>query len=167
MTAFLRFSLRFPDAGFQVRIAQFGLMNRGFTLIELAIVLLIVGVVAAAGVPRLRGWLDWIAADRAASEITAALAVARNGAVAHGTRARLTIAADSLRVDRWGPGGWAPWWRREGPAGHGVALEVSNPVVIFGPTGMGWGASNTTATLRRGSQVETITTSRVGRVKRW
>jgi hypothetical protein len=44
---------------------------------------------------------------------------------------------------------------------------VSNPLVVFGPTGMGWGVSNTRITLQRGSQVETITVSRVGRVKRW
>jgi hypothetical protein len=48
-----------------------------------------------------------------------------------------------------------------------VQLDVSNPVVVFDATGMGWGGSNTTAVLRRGSQVETITISRVGRVKRW
>lgn len=142
-------------------------MRQGFSLIELAIVLVIVGILAAAGIPRVRRWLDWIAADRAATEITTALAIARNGAVTHATRVRVTLTADSLRADRWGPTGWTPWWRREGPAGHGVALDVSNPVIIFGPTGMGWGASNTTAVLRRGSQVETITTSRVGRVKRW
>jgi hypothetical protein len=47
-----------------------------------------------------------------------------------------------------------------------VSLQVSNPVVAFSPIGVGWGASNTTITLRRGSQVETITTSRVGRVRR-
>jgi len=133
----------------------------------MAVVLLVVGVVAAMGLPRFERLRDWIATDHAAREVTTALAVGRHGAVMQATRARVIIAADTLRIDRLGETGWEPWWRRPGPAELGVQLEVSNPVVVFGPTGMGWGVSNTTVVLRRGSQVETITTSRVGRVKRW
>jgi prepilin-type N-terminal cleavage/methylation domain-containing protein len=142
-------------------------MARGFSLTELAVGLLIVAVLTLIGLPRLGPTLDRIAADRAAQEVTMGMAVARAAAVSYGTRARLVIAADSLRVDRLESAGWMPWWRRPGPADLGVQLEVSNPVVTFGPTGMGWGVSNTKVVLRRGSQVETITTSRIGRVKRW
>src|SRR6266513_2524256 len=99
--------------------------------------------------------------------VVISIAAGRNGAVLQATRARVIIAADTLRIDRFGPSGWEPWWRRPGPASLGVVLEVSNPLVVFGPTGMGWGASNTTVVLRRGSQVETVTISRLGRVKRW
>jgi prepilin-type N-terminal cleavage/methylation domain-containing protein len=140
---------------------------KGFSLVELAIVLLIVALFTAVGLPRLGPFLDRIATDRAAREVTVALAMARHGAVLHGLRARLTIAADSLRIDRLEAAGWIPWKRWSGPADHAVAIEVSNPVVVFGPTGVGWAASNTKVILRRGSQVETITVSRLGRVKRW
>lgn len=136
-------------------------------MVEMAVVLLVVGVVAAMGLPRFERLRDWIATDHAAREVTTALALGRHGAVMQATRARVIIAADTLRIDRLSETGWEPWWRRAGPAELGVQLEVSNPVVVFGPTGMGWGVSNTTVVLRRGSQVETITTSRVGRVKRW
>lgn len=148
-------------------------MAKGFSLVELAIVLLIVALLAAVGLPRLRPFLDRIATDQAAREITTALAVGRHGALMQATRARVTIAADTLRIDRLkvgglgGAGEWEPWWRRPGPADLRVQLEVSNPVVVFGPTGLGWSASNTKVVLRRGSQVETITVSRLGRVKRW
>src|SRR6266545_7235428 len=142
-------------------------MSKGFSLVELAVALVIVGILAAVGMPRLQRLRDWIATDHAAREVTTALALGRHGAVMQATRARVMIAADTLRIDRLGETGWEPWWRRPGPAELGVQLEVSNPVVVFGPTGMGWGVSNTTVVLRRGSQVETITTSRVGRVKRW
>jgi prepilin-type N-terminal cleavage/methylation domain-containing protein len=140
---------------------------KGFSLVELAIVLLIVALLAMVGLPRLGPFLDRIETDHAARDITTALALARHGAVSQGMRARLTIAADTLRIDRLEAGGWTPWKRRPGPADLAVAIEVSNPVVVFGPTGVGWGASNTRVVLRRGSQVETITVSRVGRVKRW
>lgn len=142
-------------------------MTKGFSLAELCVTLVIIGLLSAFGLPRLAGMLDWIATDHAAREVTTALAVGRHGAVLQATRARVTISGDTLRIDRMGPTGWEPWRRRPGPTSVGVALEVSNPVVVFGPTGMGWGVSNTTVVLRRGSQVETITMSRVGRVKRW
>jgi prepilin-type N-terminal cleavage/methylation domain-containing protein len=142
-------------------------MAKGFSLVELVFVLCIIAVLVSIGVPKLQPFLDRIAADRAAREVTTALAVARHGAVLQGMRARLTIDPDSLRIDRFERDGWIPWRRWPGPADSRVQLEVSNPVVVFGPTGMGWGVSNTKVVLRRGSQVETITVSRVGRVKRW
>lgn len=144
-------------------------MPRGLSLAELVVVLFIVAMLAVLGLPRLTGLTDWLATERAAQEITTALSLTRHAAVIQATRARLTIAADTLRIDRLSPDGgeWVPWWRRPGPADFGVRLEVSNPEVVFGPTGLGWAAANTKVVLSRGSQVETITTSRLGRVKRW
>ena len=139
----------------------------GFTVLELVVVICIAGLLAAIAIPRAARLLDWIATERALRDVTTALAVARHGAVLHATRARLTITADSLRIDRLERQEWEPWWRKPGPASHGVVLQVSNPVVVFGPTGMGWGVSNTRIVLRRGSQAETVTVSRVGRVKHW
>jgi prepilin-type N-terminal cleavage/methylation domain-containing protein len=142
-------------------------MSKGFTLLELIVVTCIAAVLVAFWTPRAARLWDWIATERALRDVTTALAVARHGAVLRATRARLTIGADTLRIDRWENQGWEPWWRTPGPANHGVLLEVSNPIVVFGPTGMGWGASNTKIVLRRGSQAETITLSRVGRIKHW
>ncbi len=142
-------------------------MSKGFTLLELMVVAAIAAVLLAFWVPRAARLMDWIATERAVRDVTTALAVGRNGAVLQSTRARIVIDTDTLRIDRFGAQGWEPWWRTPGPASHGVTLEVSNPVVTFGPTGMGWGVSNTKIVLRRGSQAETITLSRVGRVKHW
>jgi len=142
-------------------------MRRGFSLAELAIGLAITAVLLGLGLPRLTGILDWIAADRAARDVTTAIAVARATAVAQDERIRVTIAMDSLRVERWVDGVWRPRQAWPGPAAYDVALEVSNPEIVFVPLGMAWGVSNTKVVLRRGSQVETITVSRLGRVKRW
>jgi prepilin-type N-terminal cleavage/methylation domain-containing protein len=142
-------------------------MSKGFTLLELVVVTCIAAVLVGLWVPRAARLLDWIATERALRDVTTALAVARHGAVMRATRARLTIRADTLRIDRFETKGWERWWWTLGPASNGVTLEVSNPVVVFGPTGMGWGVSNTTIKLRRGSQSETITLSRLGRVKHW
>lgn len=141
---------------------------QGFTLIELAVVICIAALIAALWLPRAQRLMDWLETERAMREVTTAIALTRHGAVMQATRARLQVVADTLRIDRMTrSGGWEPWWRRPGPASFGVRLQVSNPTIVFGPNGMGWGASNTTITLSRGSQVETVTMSRVGRVKRW
>ena len=84
-----------------------------------------------------------------------------------GTRSRAVIAADSQRIDRWQGDSWGGLHRWPGPDGHGVALEVSNPVVVFDPIGLASGLSNTTVVLRRGTRVAKLTVSRLGRVKRW
>ena len=160
-------------AGSPVRNRTFASMRRGFSLAELAATLAVLAIVTAVTLPRLRGLTDRIVLDSAARDVTTALAVARHAAVRHASRARLVIAADSLRLDRWaGPqvgvlAGWVPFARWAGPANRAVELEVSSPEVVFGPTGIGWGAANTRVVLRRGSRVETITVSRLGRVKRW
>jgi prepilin-type N-terminal cleavage/methylation domain-containing protein len=142
-------------------------MSKGFTLLELMVVACIIAVLLALGFPRAARFLDWVETELAVRDVTTALAVGRNGAVLKSTRARISIDPDTLRIDWFGGQGWQPFWRTPGPSSRGVTLETSNPVVIFGPTGMGWGASNTTVVLRRGSQAETITLSRLGRVKIW
>jgi len=142
-------------------------MRGGFTLLEMVVVLAVVALLTTIVVSRLVPLLDWIAADGAARDVTTALAVTRTAAVLRGGRARLRIAADSLRIDREGAAGWEPYARWAGPASTGVSLTVSNPEVVFSPLGIAWGLGNTRIVLSRGSQVETITTSRLGRVRRF
>ena len=142
-------------------------MRRGVTLVELAVVVVIVAIVTAITLPRLGDLLDWVAVNAAAQEVSTAMAVARSSAIMRGTRSRAVIAADTLRIDRWLGDSWGPLERWPGPNAHGVTLEVSNPEIVFDPIGLGWGVSNTKVVLRRGSRSEVITVSRLGRVKRW
>ncbi len=142
-------------------------MRRGVTLAELTVVLTILAVVMAVTLPRLAGIRDWIAVNAAAQDVTTSIAVARNAAIMQGVRSRAVIAPDSLRIDRWQGDSWGPVHRWPGPSQHGVTLAVTNPVIVFDPIGLGWGVSNTRIDLQRGDRLETITVSRVGRVKRW
>jgi len=142
-------------------------MRSGFTLPELAIVMAVTGLLMLIGIPRLGSALDRIAVDQAASDVTMTIAVARSLAIALGIRTRVLIRRDSLVVDTLGADGWAPWRASGGPDGHRVALDVSNPTIVFSGNGLAWGLSNTRVVLTRGSHAETITMSRVGRVKRW
>jgi Tfp pilus assembly protein FimT len=142
-------------------------MSRGHTLPELALTIALVGVVMASVLPQLRGWLDWIAVQQTASEVTSALAVTRSAAIARAARTRLTIRPDSLRLDEWGDTTWVARARWPGPDQHRVTMAVSNPIVTFDPIGLGWGLADTKVVLSRGLRNATITTSRLGRVKRW
>lgn len=142
-------------------------MSRGFTLLEIVVVLAVAAVTAALALPRLGDLLDWAAADAAARDVTIAIAVTRAAAVDRGTMARLRITADSLRIDLGEEGNWLPWKHFPGPAARGASAAVSNPEIVFAPTGIARGPSNTTVTVRRGARSERITVSRVGRVKHW
>jgi prepilin-type N-terminal cleavage/methylation domain-containing protein len=142
-------------------------MHKGHTLLELLVVLTIAGICLAVAAPLVTDVLDWIAADGAAHDVTMAFAIARQEAVLAGQATRVLVTADSLVIDRRDSGVWLRWRRFPGPATRGVSLEVSNPEVVFSALGAGWGASNTTVMLNRGRRQERITTSRVGRVKRW
>src|SRR2546426_12753565 len=102
-------------------------MRRGSSLAELAAVLALVRVVTAVTLPHARAWLDWVAVDRAAGEITTALAVARHAAVMDGSRAHLLIAADSLRLDPLGAAAWVPVRRWAGSRPPGGTLESCAP----------------------------------------
>src|SRR5437879_13454452 len=94
-------------------------MRRGVSLAELAVVLAILGVITALVLPRGKDLLDWVAVDRSAVEVSTALAVTRNAAVLGNTRARLLIADDSLRIDRWAARASHPYTRRVAPAERG------------------------------------------------
>jgi Tfp pilus assembly protein FimT len=141
-------------------------MVRGVTLLELAIVLVIAGFVLAGAARPVGRALDHFAVDGAARDLTTLLAIARHTAVAQRHRARLRIHVDSLVIDTLGGTGWGRHHAWPGPSQRGVVMAVSNPTVSFAPTGMAWGVSNTSVTLTRGSHVETIVVSRLGRVRR-
>src|SRR5438132_12692683 len=131
-------------------------MRRGFSLVELIVTVAAVAVVTAVTLPRLGGVLDWLAVDTEAGKVTTALAVTRHVAIMRGARARLVVASDSLRIDRWDDRPWIPLLRWVGPGEAGVRLEVPNPEIAFGPPGTGWGAANTTVVPRRGRRCERL-----------
>ena len=85
-------------------------MSKGFTLLELMVVVCIAGALLAFGVPRAAGLMDWLETERAVRDVTTALAVGRNGAIMQATRARITFSRDRIRIDRYGAQGWEELW---------------------------------------------------------
>ncbi len=141
-------------------------MQRGFTLLEWAVLMVIIGVLVLLTAPKMVVWADRLAVGRARSEFVSAYRRARLAAVFRSRQVRLTLGVDSLTaIAEADPDSVV--FEVPGPGRHGVELEVSRPVVRFAPTGLGFGAANTKVVLRRGKASDSLTTSRLGRLKEW
>lgn len=143
-------------------------MNKGATLLELAMVTVIIGIVAAVATPPLVRTMDRLAVREAADRYAVLLETARELAIARGRDVRLA-------VDTAGRGPTARLivetarGRLDTAHTHGLGsahLAVSQPVVTFGSLGVALGASNGTLVFSRGAAAETLTVSRTGRLKR-
>ena len=140
------------------------LMQRGYTLTELALVCTIVGVILALAVPRTAGWIDKLAVLRATEDFRGFYQRARMGAVYRSSRVRITIGPDSLIAVAEGQTD-SVLAQRPGPSKYGVSVEVSRSVIRLYPTGIGLGGANTSVLLRRGAVAVSLTISRLGRLR--
>jgi prepilin-type N-terminal cleavage/methylation domain-containing protein len=141
-------------------------MRHGVTLPELAIALTIVGIVSAMAYPRAAGLLDRLAVSRATNEVAAFYQTARFSAIFRSQRVRMEFRPDSLIATFEGPrdSAFLNW---PGPLRHRVSLTATRADIAIQPNGVGFGAANTKIVLRRGMAAESLTTSRLGRLKRW
>lgn len=145
---------------------RFAGMRRGVTLVELIVVLAVLGIVFAVAIPRLGHWLDSLAVQRAASELASFYQRARVTAVFRSSTVRIEFRADTLRASLEGLNDSVAI-AEPGPAQHDVEFSASRPVIRIYPNGIGMGGANTKLIVWRGTAAETLTTSRVGRIKRW
>jgi hypothetical protein len=133
------------------------------TLVELLGAMALAALLAGLTVPPSLRLVDRIVVRSAIDAIASACALARGAAVMRGVRAvvtidtalaavRVTVAGDTLLDRVLDPGG-------------PLTVTASRVEVVYAPTGLGYGASNTTVLARRGSAADTLFTSRLGRVR--
>jgi hypothetical protein len=127
------------------------------------IAVVVAGILASIAVGASARLADTLATRGAARELRAALATTRHVAVLRGTRAALALdtarAVATVRV--------VAETALVRPLGalYGVRLSASRDSVTYRADGLGWGVANARLVVRRGSAAETVTVSRLGRVR--
>ena len=134
----------------------------GATLIELSLVLAVAGIATGMTVPRIRTAVDRLALRGAVQDVRLAFAVARDQAVRRGDYVSVvTDSAGRVRV----VSNSEVLFARDIMRGRGASVSATRDSVTYAPTGLGWGAANTTVIVRRGTRADTIVVSRLGRVR--
>ena len=139
-------------------------MRPGLTLAELLLTCTLIGLAAGIAVPRAGAALDALRLEQAAHEVAGAVTLARAAAIRRGAYADLIIddARGALRVVSGGDTLLA----RDLHAMHRVALHASRDTITYAPNGLGWGIANSTIVVAIGARAETVTVSRLGRLRR-
>ncbi len=137
--------------------------RRGFTLLDQLLVLCLLAVlftIALRSAGALRDRLAVRAADRAVRE---ALALAREHATATGTQTAVRFGrADGAVTVHAGADSLL---RLSVARAHGVSLTATRDSTAYLPSGLGLGGANLSVVLARGGVRDTITVSRLGRVR--
>jgi Tfp pilus assembly protein FimT len=141
-------------------------MGKGFTLLELTFAIFVILTIVGLAFPRISGTFDQIATDRALSEVLSFYHEARLAAIWRSTAVEIEFGEDTLRATFKGLSD-SLFVTAPGPQSHRVQMVVSRRKIRIYPTGIGWGAANTKLVFTRGAAAESLTTSRLGRVKRW
>ncbi|MEI6739523.1 MAG: GspH/FimT family protein [Gemmatimonadaceae bacterium] len=137
---------------------------RGYTLIELVLVMSLLAIGAATIVSAGTRLRDALAVHGAAREVASLLAMARDRAAAVGMRTAVRVdAAQGAILVHCGADTLA---RLAVQAQYAVQLSVTRDSLAYQPSGLAYGAANSRITLSRGASHDTITVSRLGRV-RW
>ena len=141
-------------------------VRQGFTLPELLSVIVIIGILTSVVTPPLGRALDQAAVHEGVERFAALHATTRQLAISRNAVVRLeldrTQRTAALSVRRT-PAAWDTIATY--PLGS-ASIACSNPTIIFGPLGLGYGTSNTRVIFTRGAAADTVTTSRTGRLRR-
>ena len=138
--------------------------RRGVTLIELVVVAGIIAVLTSVAIPRASRIMDRINVDGAARHAASVFVTARQTAIARAafTSVRINTRAASL----YAYVGDDTIVARDLGEMFGVTMTATRDSVSYSPIGLGYGAANLSMIIRRGQAVDTVFTSRLGRVRR-
>jgi prepilin-type N-terminal cleavage/methylation domain-containing protein len=138
-------------------------MKFGFTLLEVALALVIASLLLGIALPRFTALKQEVVIEQAAQSLVAAHRRARTLAVASGQPAILSVSDRSLRITLGGAA--QPQWLGPGPDDQGVSVTGTPRDLTFSPLGITTGLSNATFNLSLGSATRTVVISRLGRVR--
>lgn len=137
--------------------------RRAMTLPELLLTVVLLGILAAIGVPRLAATADHAALRATRSQLLRALDAGRGAAVRLGRPVEVVAADGALTVAQSTE--LAPLWQSPGPGHLGVTLTGLSTPIRFGPSGITTGVANRTLRLRKGGDTVEVVVSRLGRIR--
>ena len=139
--------------------------ERAFTIIELVIVMMIIGVLAAFATPHLGRWLATIGVDTAAREIATELQLGKMRAISQNARYRISFnaASNTYQMQKEVAGAWQDVGHPKPlPTGVDLVSATANPVFQT----LGTAPGGTTITLRNAQgRTRKVTVSFAGRVQ--
>ncbi|HEY6827569.1 MAG TPA: prepilin-type N-terminal cleavage/methylation domain-containing protein [Gemmatimonadaceae bacterium] len=138
--------------------------RRGFSLPELTVALAMMAVLLSIALYRFTALRDATSVRAATGDLGSAFSLARQLAVSK--RHTVAIVLDTGRGVVELRSGGVRIVRRELGASYGVHLGSNRDSAVFDARGLGYGLSNLSIAVRRGHFVDTLTMSRLGRV-RW
>lgn len=136
---------------------------RGFTLIEVALVCVLLALLTAMALRPLRGELDRLAVRDAVRAAALAIAQARNEALAR--RAIVSVRIDTLAGTLALRSGGRTLRAFALAHSYGVSVSTTRDSIAFDVRGLGYGAANLTLIARRGGAADTLVVSRLGRTR--
>jgi len=113
--------------------------------------------------PRFVGLRDGAAVRSAMADLAGTFSTARATAVARGTMAAVVIDAADGAVEVRVAGSTV--LRRDLGRAYGIVLWSNRDSTVYDPRGIGYGAANLSVTVRRGAFVDTLSMSRLGRIR--
>jgi prepilin-type N-terminal cleavage/methylation domain-containing protein len=143
-------------------------MRRGFTLVEALLVVAVIGLAAALAVPAAGRLAARLALQQETTRIQLAYRQAWSLATSQHRLAILRITPDSLAirtVRRAGDPDTLLAALTPGPRAGGVELQSPPHTAVFGPDGIGMGATNATHLLAKGGLTRKLVVSRLGRIR--
>ncbi len=135
-----------------------------FTLLELTITMMIAALCLGLAAPRFATLRDGASVRGASNEIGAAFSEARQMAIARATTVAVVLDTASGAIELRSRGQQVS--RRSLGVTYGVRVGANRDSAVYDARGLGYGVSNLSVTVRRGAMVDTLTMSRLGRV-RW
>ncbi|HYW30330.1 MAG TPA: GspH/FimT family protein [Gemmatimonas sp.] len=138
--------------------------RRGSVLIEQVTLLALLGIFAAITIRSGARLIDSVHVHGAARAVADLIALAREEAYATGARTAVRFDVPARRVVVHA--GTDTIGRYDLGQHDDVQLDSSRDSIAYAPSGLGYGAANTRVILSKGASAETLTVSRLGRVKR-